>query len=122
MGWPGPLTHRQFEAWQAWLDLDMDRPSRTDWYLMQLAAMLAGGIGTVQLKKGRSVDPGKLKLSFGGAAPKPPTEPDPDEHPDAGPPIRSAEENARLLAEAEREIERARIERSKRSREQQPPR
>lgn len=37
MGWPGPMTHRQFDAWRAWLALQWDRPSRADWYAMQTA-------------------------------------------------------------------------------------
>lgn len=31
-------THRQYLAWMAWLEMQWDRPSRTDWYLMQIAA------------------------------------------------------------------------------------
>jgi hypothetical protein len=31
------MTHRQSLAWEAWLDQEMDRPSRTDFYVMQLA-------------------------------------------------------------------------------------
>lgn len=38
MGWDGPLTERQFEAWQWWLRLQWDKPSRTDHELMRLAA------------------------------------------------------------------------------------
>lgn len=37
MGWRGPMTHRQFEAWHAWLELEQNRPSRADWYAMQTA-------------------------------------------------------------------------------------
>ena len=38
MGWTGPLTHRQYLGWQAWLEIEWDRPSRSDWYAMQVAA------------------------------------------------------------------------------------
>jgi hypothetical protein len=38
MGWAGLITHRQFLAWQEWLAQDLDRPSRSDHYLMQAAA------------------------------------------------------------------------------------
>lgn len=37
MGWPGPLTHRQLEAWDAWFTLDLDRP-RPEHYYLALAA------------------------------------------------------------------------------------
>lgn len=37
MGWGGPMTHRQYLAWQAWLGMEWNRPSRSDHYLMQLA-------------------------------------------------------------------------------------
>lgn len=31
------MTHRQFLAWEAWYDLDMERPSKDNWYAMQIA-------------------------------------------------------------------------------------
>lgn len=37
MGWPGPATHRQFAAWQAWLAGELNRPSRADHYAMRTA-------------------------------------------------------------------------------------
>lgn len=40
MGWPGPLTHRQYETWQAWLEQQWNEPSRTDHYLMSVARMM----------------------------------------------------------------------------------
>lgn len=40
MGWPGPVTHRQHLAQEAWLLLDLNEPSRSDVYLMQLALKL----------------------------------------------------------------------------------
>ncbi len=41
MGWPGPLTHLQFLAWQAWLTLDLERPGKNEMYLMQLTHEVA---------------------------------------------------------------------------------
>lgn len=35
------MTHRQYEAWQAWLRAEWNRPSRTDHYLMQLNRTLS---------------------------------------------------------------------------------
>jgi hypothetical protein len=32
------MTHRQFLAWRAWLQLELNRPSRSDQYIMQLTA------------------------------------------------------------------------------------
>lgn len=37
MGWRGPMTERQYRAWQAWLLMELDVPSRADWYAMQVA-------------------------------------------------------------------------------------
>lgn len=37
MGWEEPLTHRQFLAWQEWLNLQWNEPDRTDHYLMQVS-------------------------------------------------------------------------------------
>lgn len=42
MGWPGPMTDRQFQAWQAWLKADWNRPSRADHYAMQVASCMGG--------------------------------------------------------------------------------
>lgn len=54
MGWPGPMTHRQFLVWQVWLRLEWDKPSRSDAYAMQVAAevrrVLHNKPRTVQLK------------------------------------------------------------------------
>ena len=37
MGWHGPVTLRQYMVWMAWLDEDYNHPTRTDFYLMQVA-------------------------------------------------------------------------------------
>jgi hypothetical protein len=37
MGWPGPMTARQYEAWEAWLELQWEIPSKLDYYLAQIA-------------------------------------------------------------------------------------
>ncbi len=37
MGWLGPMTDWQFRVWLAWLDMEWNRPSRTDHYLMRIA-------------------------------------------------------------------------------------
>ena len=41
MDWPGPMTHRQYLAWQEWLQLQWNEPDRHDWYLMKIAAILS---------------------------------------------------------------------------------
>lgn len=38
MGWPGPVTYRQYKAWMSWLDDQWNSPDRHDFYLMQIAA------------------------------------------------------------------------------------
>lgn len=35
LGWHGPITHRQYAAWQRWLADDLNRPSRDNYYQMQ---------------------------------------------------------------------------------------
>lgn len=37
MGWPGPMTHRQFLAWHAYLAAELNQPDRSDHYAMQTA-------------------------------------------------------------------------------------
>lgn len=37
MGWPGPMTERQFITWQAWLREEYNNPSRADYYAMEVA-------------------------------------------------------------------------------------
>lgn len=37
MGYPGPMTHRQFMVLSAWLRLDLDRPGKAEYYAMQTA-------------------------------------------------------------------------------------
>lgn len=36
------VTYREFLTWQAWLNNQWNEPSRTDYYLMQIAAWVAG--------------------------------------------------------------------------------
>jgi len=37
MGWEGPVTNRQLLIWGEYFRMEMDRPSRTDFYLMRIA-------------------------------------------------------------------------------------
>lgn len=53
MGWKHPMTHRQFLAWQYWLSQQYNQPSRTDYYLMQVAS---------EILKGRVKDPRKVNI------------------------------------------------------------
>jgi hypothetical protein len=43
MGWVGPMTHRQYQVWQEWLDEEINHPSRSDYYMMQVAHAAYGG-------------------------------------------------------------------------------
>jgi hypothetical protein len=61
LGWPGPLTHRQYRAWQAWLDGQWNRPDRTDHYLMLIAQR-------VLQAQGAKVTLEQQRLTFGRAA------------------------------------------------------
>ena len=61
MGWPGPMTHRQFRAWQAWLARQWDEPDRTDHYLMQVAAEVRRSAAG---RKARQVKLEHLRIRF----------------------------------------------------------
>lgn len=60
MGWSGPMTSRQYWAWLDWIEDDMDRPSRTDWYLMELTEVLR----CHALKDWEHYDASKRKIRF----------------------------------------------------------
>ena len=63
------MTHRQFVVWCAWLDIEFDRPDRSDWYAMQVAAevrrVLAKNPGNIK------TDSFKLKFQVGAKTVKP---------------------------------------------------
>jgi len=75
MGWEGPVTWRQFEVWQAWLDMQWNEPSRSDWYLMRVAANVLRAAGdkdaTEEKMRLRFVDHGtaSAKEGKGGVPP-----------------------------------------------------
>lgn len=58
MGWPGPITHRQFVVWEAWLKEEWDKPNRGDNYLMLVAAWVR------RLSENCEVDVDRMKLKF----------------------------------------------------------
>lgn len=70
MGWPGPMTHRQFGAWQNWLARQLNEPSRSDHYLMQIAAWLKRGL----VKEPRSVSDSEFRIRFEVSRPPTPEE------------------------------------------------
>lgn len=53
MGWPGPLTHRQFLVWGHWLDGEWNRPDRGDKYLQQVA---------YEVRRGNAKHPNRVKF------------------------------------------------------------
>lgn len=63
MGWPGPMTHRQFLTWHAWLAMEWSRPSRSDYYQMQTACE----VRRVLSKKPRQVKIKHFHLEFDGS-------------------------------------------------------
>lgn len=81
LGWTGPVTHRQYVAWQQFLRDDMNRPSRADHYVMQASQQFL----LPHLKEGTS-PPGiaAFKITFGDD-PTDPASVDTDET--DGPPI-----------------------------------
>ena len=44
MGWPGPMTHRQFAVWQTWLNQQWNVKDKVTYYLMQIAAEARRGV------------------------------------------------------------------------------
>lgn len=64
MGWPGPMTHRQFLVWTAWLKEQWNSPNRTDHYLMLLAQHLALMPARVWGKSGGHLSLSDCALSF----------------------------------------------------------
>ncbi len=54
-------TERELRVWLAWLEMDMDRPSRTDWHLMRLTAEVQAlrGVKDVRFPDGQWLNFGK---------------------------------------------------------------
>lgn len=48
IGWPGPMTHRQYQAWQDYLRAEWNEPDRHDHYLLKVCQTLVA----VNSKKG----------------------------------------------------------------------
>jgi hypothetical protein len=72
VGWPGPMTYRQELAWQWWLGEDLNHPSRTDHYLMQVAAITA----QAHAKDGARIRMDDFRLKFKPARSNAPRSPD----------------------------------------------
>jgi hypothetical protein len=53
-------TEREMRITLAWLEMQWDRPSRTDWYLMQVAAEVRKGL----VKRPNAVKTEHLKIKF----------------------------------------------------------
>ena len=60
MGWPGPITHRQFVVLKLWEREDMDVPDKVCYYLMQIAAET----WKTQIKNPDRVDTNKFRIKF----------------------------------------------------------
>lgn len=68
MGLDGPMTHRQFLAWQYWMNLQQNVPDKTDHYLMQIACE----VRRVLAKHPRQIKIEDFKLTFSNQANKHP--------------------------------------------------
>mgnify|MGYP003545096950 CR=1 FL=1 len=53
-------THRQYLAWQAWFDLQLNNPDKVDFYLMQIAAEVRRTI----VKEPSKVDANAFKINL----------------------------------------------------------
>lgn len=61
------MTHREYRLWCDWLSAEWDRPSRTDFYLMQIAAEIKSLIMTTAGKTGK-ISMKDFHLKFKNAA------------------------------------------------------
>jgi hypothetical protein len=61
------LSHREFLTWREHLKEDWEHPNKTEFYLMQLAAV----ISKMFAAKNQKVDLNKFKLSFKDSSKKP---------------------------------------------------
>ncbi len=61
MGWPGPMTHRQYLVWQEWLNQEWNRPDRSDHYAMQVAKTVAQSAAG---RHGRGIKLNQFKIPF----------------------------------------------------------
>lgn len=59
-------THREFLTWCAWFDKEWNQPSRSDWYLMQIAKE----VFCVLRKDRKSITADKFKIEFKQVKPK----------------------------------------------------
>ncbi len=73
MGWPGPMTHRQYEATRDWMAGEWSEPDRADHYIMQLTAVVAG----IFAKRAPAVDEFKIKFKYVDQVEKARNKPDP---------------------------------------------
>ena len=55
------ITHREFKTWIAWLDDQWNKPSKSDYYLMQIA----GYVSHVLSKKSWKLDTYKVNFQVG---------------------------------------------------------
>lgn len=61
LGWGGVLTHRQFIAWQCWLNAQLNVPTRDNFYQMQIACE----VRRTFTKNPNKINPNQFKLEFG---------------------------------------------------------
>jgi hypothetical protein len=60
LGWRGPMTHRQFVTWRAWLEMQWNRPTKDDWYSMQIACE----VSRITAKNKKKPRPKHFQLEF----------------------------------------------------------
>jgi len=61
IGWPGPMTYRQFCVWHRWMVESLNQPDRHDYYAMQIAAEVRR---TILQNKRQSITPTDFKLEW----------------------------------------------------------
>lgn len=74
MGWDGPVTYRQYCAWQYWLASEWNQPDRSDHYLMQIAFAILRTNAKYPAKV--KMEDQKIEFIIGGQSkPKKPVDP-----------------------------------------------
>lgn len=61
MGWSGPMTWRQYRAWEQWSEDELNRPGLTETYLMQLSLQVA----RIFARNPRALELHDFRLRFG---------------------------------------------------------
>jgi hypothetical protein len=75
LGWPGPMTHRQYRAWDEWLLLELNRPGRLEHYVLLVVREVRRFMGMFTKDGAGPLDLDSMRIPFERRAPAPPPTP-----------------------------------------------